>query len=85
MAAGKGFAMNENKKAGQPAKSVVVLSALASRDVADRPSFTSLVAIDLAAETASLDAGRVSQTLAAETLSLTNLQPAALPKLLQRP
>ncbi|MCW0235577.1 MAG: hypothetical protein OJJ21_18395 [Ferrovibrio sp.] len=77
--------MDKNKKTSQPAASVVALPAPALHTPAHRPSFTSLLAIDLAAETASLEAGRVSQTLANEALSLANLQPAALPKLLQRP
>jgi hypothetical protein len=76
--------MDKNRKT-QPATSVVVLSTAGPHDTAGKLSFTSLVNFDLAAETASLDAGRVSQTLAAETLSLANLQPEVLPKLLQRP
>lgn len=48
-------------------------------------SFASLTAGDLAAEAAALEACRVSTMLAAAALSLTNLRPDAMPRLLQRP
>ncbi len=78
--------MDKTGKDSQLPTAIMVVANDAGRPAAGKPSFNSLVAIDLAAEAASLDAGRVSQTLATtETLSLTNLQPGALPKLLQRP
>ncbi len=43
-----------------------------------------LVSVDLAAEAAALEAGQVSALLASGMLSLTNLQPDALPRLLHR-
>ncbi|MFN3398806.1 MAG: hypothetical protein ACK4Z4_00570 [Ferrovibrio sp.] len=48
-------------------------------------SFASLAAGDLAAEAAALEACQVSARLAAAALSLTNLRPDGLPRLLQRP
>ena len=83
--------MGDRKKTDQsntsvPATtSVVVLAAHRKHDDSAHPSFKTLIDFDLAAETASLDAGRVSQVLAADSLPLANLQPGALPKLLQRP
>jgi len=50
-----------------------------------QPSFAPLAAGDLAAETAALEACQVSARLAAAALSLTNLRPDAMPRLLQRP
>ncbi len=48
-------------------------------------SFAALAAGDLAAEAAALEACQVSAMLAAAALSLTNLRPDAMPRLLQRP
>jgi hypothetical protein len=45
----------------------------------------SLAGVDLAAEAAALEACQVSAMLANATLSLTNLRPDAMPRLLQRP
>ncbi|MBS4046958.1 MAG: hypothetical protein KG075_11490 [Alphaproteobacteria bacterium] len=49
------------------------------------PSQPTLAAGDLAAEAAALEACQVSARLAAAALSLTNLRPDGLPRLLQRP
>jgi hypothetical protein len=75
--------MTANGKNDKTRTSVVVLGPHATQGGARSAPFTALVAIDLAAEVAALDAGHVSETLAAGALSLTNLQPGALPKLLQ--
>ncbi len=48
-------------------------------------TFASLAGGDLAAEAAALEACQVSARLAAAALSLTNLRPDAMPRLLQRP
>jgi hypothetical protein len=45
----------------------------------------SLAGDDLAAEAAALEACQVSAMLAAAAMSLTNLSPDAMPRLLQRP
>ncbi|MEK9967497.1 MAG: hypothetical protein VW600_00065 [Ferrovibrio sp.] len=76
--------MNPSGKTDQARTSIVVLGHPAAQRMAGSPCFTALVAIDLAAEVAALDAGHVSEALAAGALSLTNLQPDALPKLLQQ-
>lgn len=47
------------------------------------PAF--LAGIDLAAEAAAREAGRVSEKLAAGMLSLTNLKPDIMPRLLRHP
>jgi hypothetical protein len=78
-----GSVMTAHGKTDKARTSVVVLGHSATQRGAGGPCFTALVAIDLAAEVAALDAGHVSETLAAGALSLTNLQPGALPKLLQ--
>jgi hypothetical protein len=49
------------------------------------PDVVSLDHADLAAEAAALEASQVSARLAAAALSLTNLRPDAIPRLLQRP
>jgi hypothetical protein len=72
--------MDKNDKSDKTSTSVVVVDVRATGTT--HTNLTSLVAFDLAAETASLEAGQVSQTLAAASLSLTNLQPGAMPKLL---
>lgn len=83
--------MGDSKKTDQSSTSVpattsvVLLATRRHYDDSVHPSFKSLIDFDLAAETASLDAGRVSQVLASDSLPLANLQPGALPKLLQRP
>lgn len=48
------------------------------------PALALLASIDLAAEAAAFEAGRVSEKLAAGMLSLTNLKPDSMPRLLQR-
>lgn len=66
-----------------PAASVMMMAPRRTL-MADTLTLASLLAVDLAAETAALDAGRVSETLAAHTLSLANLRPDMIPRLLQR-
>jgi hypothetical protein len=53
--------------------------------IPDNPLLASPVDIDLAAETAALEACQVSAMLAAAAMSLTSLSPDAMPRLLQRP
>lgn len=49
------------------------------------PAPVFLAGIDLAAEAAAREAGRVSERLAAGMLSLTNLTPDTMPRLLRHP
>lgn len=49
----------------------------------DTPKLALLASIDLAAEAAAFEAGRVSERLAAGMLSLTNLKPDSMPRLLR--
>ena len=81
--------MGIRKKPGNPGTLVMPLGipAQTANDDATLADATlaSQIDFDLAAETASFEAGRVSQLLAAGTLSLANLKPDALPRLLLRP
>lgn len=53
--------------------------------IPDNPMPASLACVDPAAEAAALEACQVSAMLAAAAMSLTNLSPDAMPRLLQRP
>lgn len=53
--------------------------------IPDNQMLASPASIDLAAEAAALEACQVSAMLAAAAMSLTNLNPDAMPRLLQRP
>lgn len=53
--------------------------------IPDSPMFASPANIDIAAEAAAMEACQVSAMLAAAAMSLTNLRPDAMPRLLQRP
>jgi hypothetical protein len=56
-----------------------------SSAIPDNPTLASPASIDLAAEAAAFEACQVSAMLAAAAMSLTNLSPDAMPRLLQRP
>lgn len=58
---------------------------ICSNVIPGQPNFAALAGVDLAAEAAALEACQVSAMLATAALSLTNLRPDAMPRLLQRP
>jgi hypothetical protein len=67
-----------------PSESVIPVSTCGSA-LPDNPIPASPAGVDPAAEAAALEACQVSAMLAAAAMSLTNLSPDAMPRLLQRP
>lgn len=67
-----------------PPESVIPVGTCGSA-IPDNPTLASLAGMDPAAEAAAREACQVSAMLAAAAMSLTNLSPDTMPRLLQRP